>query len=134
MGLMTWLNGMNLTQYYNAFVENGFGEQLMAVTELNDDDLKQIGVKLMGHRKLLLREIRVLNEQQTTTPKLNVNIQNMDMLNVGTMHDSMTTPTAAEVEGMYVIGDEQQKETAGVQTPGDVEICYDDENDGSDKQ
>ena len=126
--LKQWLQKMGLVQYYTAFVENGFDKQLIAVTELNDSDLQQIGVLLMGHRKLILREIRLLTQEEQQSPK-KVNIDmNLDMLHVNHMqHNIVHTPTAADDEGMYVCNDddEEMNETAAGPTAGGIGIVYD---------
>ena len=50
-----WLDGLGLSQYVPAFIENEIDHSLL--TELADDDLKEIGVRALGHRKTLLRAI-----------------------------------------------------------------------------
>ena len=60
-----WLAEHGLEQYAEAFTENAIdGESLRT---LSDDDLKELGVKALGHRKKLLAAIALLSEEPTST-------------------------------------------------------------------
>ena len=60
-----WLAEHGLEQYAEAFTENAIdGETLRT---LSDDDLKELGVKALGHRKKLLAAIALLSEEPTST-------------------------------------------------------------------
>jgi hypothetical protein len=52
-----WLDGYGLPQYKPAFVQNAITWEL--VPELTDQDLRELGVSALGHRKQLLRAIKV---------------------------------------------------------------------------
>ena len=54
-----WLQGLGLGGYSQAFSEQGIEFDLLG--ELDDDDLKALGVAALGHRKRLLRSIAALN-------------------------------------------------------------------------
>lgn len=54
-----WLGELELDQYCKTFEENDLDLDL--ITDLSDDDLKEIGVVSMGHRKKLLRAIEALD-------------------------------------------------------------------------
>ena len=55
MDIATWLLALGLERYQQAFVENDIDGQLLH--QLTDDDLRQIGVVSLGHRKKLLAAI-----------------------------------------------------------------------------
>ncbi len=55
-----WLEGLELGEYAEAFVENGV--DLRALPHLSEDDLKELGV-LLGHRRILLAAIQSLQER-----------------------------------------------------------------------
>ena len=50
-----WLNGLGLGQYTANFAEHEIGPELLA--DLSDEDLREIGVTALGHRKLILKAI-----------------------------------------------------------------------------
>ncbi|GAB5439481.1 adenylate/guanylate cyclase domain-containing protein [Falsiruegeria mediterranea] len=50
-----WLESMNLGQYADAFEENYV--ELADLPELSEDDLKELGMAAMGHRKGLIRAV-----------------------------------------------------------------------------
>ena len=54
-----WLEGLDLGEYTDAFVENAIDLEVLA--DLNDVDLEKIGVRL-GHRKKLLKAITALGQ------------------------------------------------------------------------
>ena len=63
----TWLDGLGLGQYASAFSENALDRQILP--ELTDSDLKELGVKALGHRKVLLREISALPVPVSPSPQ-----------------------------------------------------------------
>ena len=60
MDVAEWLRGLGLEQYATAFRENEIGERVLP--SLTADDLKELGVNLIGHRRLLLDGIAALRE------------------------------------------------------------------------
>ena len=66
MDIFTWLRELGLNQYENTFRENEIDAKILL--RLTADDLKDMGVMLVGHRRKLLEAIAVLNE--TTTKRL----------------------------------------------------------------
>src|SRR5215469_18605410 len=50
-----WLRGLGLERYEQAFRENEI--DLRVLPELTADDLKELGVTAIGHRRLLLKAI-----------------------------------------------------------------------------
>ena len=56
--IRAWLDGLGLAGYADAFEENEINLDLAA--DLNDSDLKDLGVSTMGRRKILIRAIGAL--------------------------------------------------------------------------
>jgi hypothetical protein len=55
MDIGSWLRGLGLERYEQAFRENEI--DLRVLPELTADDLKELGVTAIGHRRLLLKAI-----------------------------------------------------------------------------
>jgi class 3 adenylate cyclase len=55
MDIGGWLRGLGLERYERAFRENEI--DLRVLPELTTDDLKELGVAAIGHRRLLLKAI-----------------------------------------------------------------------------
>src|SRR5689334_21273908 len=55
MDIGSWLRGLGLERYEQAFRDNEIG--LRVLPELTADDLKELGVAAIGHRRLLLKAI-----------------------------------------------------------------------------
>jgi class 3 adenylate cyclase len=60
-----WLEKLGLEQYAQRFAENDIDFDLL--TDLTDQDLKELGVASLGHRRRLLRAIAELNVPQKGT-------------------------------------------------------------------
>src|SRR5262249_50830208 len=58
MDIAAWLDGLGLGQYGQAFRDNEIDERVLA--SLTAEDLKDLGVKLVGHRRRLLDAIAAL--------------------------------------------------------------------------
>jgi hypothetical protein len=56
--IAAWLHGLGLQQYEQAFCDNAIDASVLA--ELTADDLKDLGVNLVGHRRKLLAAIAAL--------------------------------------------------------------------------
>ncbi|HEY3720149.1 MAG TPA: SAM domain-containing protein, partial [Roseiarcus sp.] len=65
MDIAGWLRGLDLGQHEAAFRENRIDVDVLA--ELDDDDLKQLGIPL-GDRKRLLKAIASLGSAETSKP------------------------------------------------------------------
>jgi class 3 adenylate cyclase len=62
-----WLETLGLVQYAQRFAENDI--TIAILPDLTDQDLKELGVASLGHRRQLLRAIAELgNAPATTTP------------------------------------------------------------------
>jgi hypothetical protein len=59
--IAAWLRQLGLERYEQAFRENDIASAVLP--ELTDQDLKDLGVSL-GHRRLLLKAIRALADDQ----------------------------------------------------------------------
>jgi hypothetical protein len=56
--IAAWLHGLGLQQYEQAFCDNAIDASVLP--ELTADDLKDLGVSLVGHRRKLLAAIAAL--------------------------------------------------------------------------
>jgi class 3 adenylate cyclase/predicted ATPase len=63
--LAEWLSRHDLGQYAQTFAENNI--EYSVLPDLTENDLKQLGVSSLGHRKKLLRAIEALTRQPTGT-------------------------------------------------------------------
>ena len=69
MNVEGWLNNLGLAQYAEAFAENDIDAEALAT--LTADDLKELGVASLGHRKKLLAaivDLSVGGERQPRVP------------------------------------------------------------------
>ena len=62
MNIAAWLHGLGLQQYEQAFHDNDIDATVLP--ELTADDLKDLGVDLVGHRRKLLGAIAALREPE----------------------------------------------------------------------
>jgi class 3 adenylate cyclase/predicted ATPase len=60
MDVAAWLQTLGLEQYQAAFREHAITENVLP--ELSDEDLKELGVLSIGHRRTLLKAIRLLSK------------------------------------------------------------------------
>ncbi len=51
-----WLHELKLLQYYKIFIENGY-DDVDCIKDMNDNDLKIIGINKMGHRKKIIKSL-----------------------------------------------------------------------------
>ena len=65
--IANWLQNLGLGQYAQRFAENDINFAILA--DLTDQDLQEIGVTSLGHRRQLLRAITELKGGETGTPK-----------------------------------------------------------------
>src|SRR6516164_6130250 len=66
MDIAAWLRGLGLERYEQAFRENEI--DLRVLPELTADDLKELGVAAIGHRRLLLKAIADLASEASGSP------------------------------------------------------------------
>jgi class 3 adenylate cyclase len=67
-----WLINLGLGEYVSNFTENDIDTRHL--TELTNDDLKDLGVSSLGHRKTILGAIRTLNEEGTIPDRDNARV------------------------------------------------------------
>jgi class 3 adenylate cyclase len=67
LNIATWLRGLGLAQYEPAFRENAIDSTVLR--NLNAEDLKDLGVVLVGHRRCLLDAIEALDAAAPAAPK-----------------------------------------------------------------
>jgi class 3 adenylate cyclase len=60
-----WLRGLGLEQYEPAFRDNGVDARVLP--KLTADDLKDLGIAMVGHRRILLDAIATLHEPTSPT-------------------------------------------------------------------
>jgi class 3 adenylate cyclase/predicted ATPase len=65
--IVEWLHGLGLQQYEQAFRENAIDDAVLP--ELTADDLKDLGVSLVGHRRKLLAAIAALRSESEPEPR-----------------------------------------------------------------
>src|ERR1700728_2352685 len=63
-----WLEKLGLGQYAPRFAENDINFAILS--DLTDQDLKELGVSSLGHRRQLLRAVAELNNVEKGAPKL----------------------------------------------------------------
>ena len=60
MDIAAWLRGLGLEQYAPVFRDNGIDMQVLP--KLTAEDLKDLGITMVGHRRILLEAIAALRE------------------------------------------------------------------------
>ena len=86
MDLGGWLRSLGLEKYEAAFRENEINERVLP--SLTAEDLKELGVTALGHRRILLNAIATLsNDTKVPTPAVAA----------APTRPSMLTPTAARL-------------------------------------
>ena len=55
MDVTEWLRSLGLERYASAFHDNGIDERVLP--ELTAEDLKDLGISMVGHRRMLLKAI-----------------------------------------------------------------------------
>ena len=63
-----WLKKLGLGQYAQQFADNDI--DFSVLMDLTDQDLKELGVGSLGHRRILQRAIADLSSVETPTPAL----------------------------------------------------------------
>jgi len=65
--IAAWLQGLGLEQYQQVFCDNAIDASVLR--ELTADDLKELGVSLVGHRRKLLAAIAALRSEVDDAPQ-----------------------------------------------------------------
>ena len=66
MDVVVWLRSLGLEEYEAAFRENKINERVLP--SLTAEDLKELGVAALGHRRMLLDAIAALRGDTNATP------------------------------------------------------------------
>ena len=66
MDVAVWLHGLGLQQYEQAFRDNAIDAVILP--ELTSEDLRDLGVNLVGHRRKLLAAIAALSSDNAANP------------------------------------------------------------------
>jgi hypothetical protein len=74
MELAAWLRGLNLSQYETVFEENSVTVDLLP--SLTAEDLKDLGITAVGHRRRLLDAIAALRTDVAPAAATHVDVQN----------------------------------------------------------
>jgi len=61
MNIETWLNAVGLEQYTDAFLENDIDDEVLLT--LTAEDLRDLGIKSVGHRRKILNAIEALTNE-----------------------------------------------------------------------
>ena len=75
MDISTWLHGLGMQQYAQAFRDNAIDAEVLL--ELTTDDLKDLGVNLVGHRRKLLAAIAILRSEVPVSGVASASIEPM---------------------------------------------------------
>jgi hypothetical protein len=67
MDIATWLRGLSLEQYEPAFRDNEIDWEVLP--KLTSEDLREIGVVAIGHRRRLLDAIAALASEPPAAPE-----------------------------------------------------------------
>jgi class 3 adenylate cyclase len=70
MDVAEWLRRLDMAQYIGAFADNAVDEAVLP--SLTAEDLKDIGVGLVGHRRKLLDAIAALSDRTASPPRKTV--------------------------------------------------------------
>ena len=79
MDIADWLRGLGLEKYASAFDENAINWAVLP--KLTADDLKDIGVTAVGHRRMLLEAIAALGAF-VATPTVTAAVSFLPTLNL----------------------------------------------------
>ncbi len=95
------LTDLGLSQYYNVFVEQGFDDQVSSLSEITENDLKEMGIKKIGHRRAIMKQVRLMKITVDADKASNNNMEgpqitagngagdnNIDIANVNNESDS----------------------------------------------
>src|SRR5262245_203347 len=67
MDVAAWLRGLGLSHYEQAFRDHAIRAEVLP--SLTADDLKELGVRAVGDRRLLLDSIAALRRETSAQPK-----------------------------------------------------------------
>lgn len=103
-----WLERIGLGVYADAFVENAIDRSLLP--ELTNEDLKDLGVALVGHRRRILKEIADIDaapvaapqrEAATSAERRQVSVLFCDLVGSTALSTQLDAEDIREVQRMY---------------------------------
>ena len=105
MDVAAWLEGLGLRQYVRAFAENGVDADVLP--RLTVEDLREIGVVAVGHRRKLVDAIAALQaraaasaRRHASTPAASVPASNGNMASTPSPISFSTSPPCAATASM----------------------------------
>ena len=80
MDISAWLRGLDLERYEQAFRENAINEAILP--KLTAEDLRDLGVTAVGHRRILLDAIAALRAEtfRETTERSLAQLSQLDLV------------------------------------------------------
>ena len=112
MDIADWLKGLGLAQYATAFRENDITEALLP--DLTAEDLKDLGVATVGHRRTILKAIASLRSPLPAPP-----VPGLDRLDpgiagrLGAALRSLSASSGADREAVPAMPDRPRSAPAG---------------------
>ncbi|GFS69006.1 sterile alpha motif domain-containing protein 5 [Nephila pilipes] len=95
-----WLKYLDLEQYYESFVDNGY-DDLEMCKQIGEPDLDAIGVQTPKHRQLIRQAVRTLLEKGGTS--VYISLEECGRLGRdGPGGDRVTHPPSAQVRGIFL--------------------------------
>eukprot|EP01083_Nonionella_stella_P037737 102862_1 len=94
--LQAWLNEIALGQYYNVFIQHGYGQQISGLSDLTDERLKAMGISMIAHRRTILKHIKSSNNSQSNAshaPQSNNVNQSSNVTQAQPMSATQVPPT-----------------------------------------
>eukprot|EP00483_Globobulimina_turgida_P008523 UN08540 len=125
--LSMWLNSIGLMEYFDLFIEQGFGEQMLTLSTLTDADLIKLGITKLAHRKRILIQIQnnqnvIYNVNNVNQPQFEQNEdeendemyendENDENMNIGPgIQQNMVTPTGEDQNDGTPMEEEEEYE------------------------
>ena len=95
--ITNWLRGLGLEQYASAFEDNAIDAGVLP--ELTADDLKDLGVNLVGHRRKLLAAIAALRDQASPAETRSASAPSLPLIPNDPGPKSMTPAERRQLDG-----------------------------------
>merc|ERR1712176_1571854 len=99
-----WLNGIGMGQYLQLFIDEGFGDELPqseALQCLTDQQLKEMGIKKLAHRNLILSNVNKMGHdlEKGMDAKLSLNegLAN-NVVTIGDAHSDLDFESDEELD------------------------------------
>eukprot|EP01084_Bolivina_argentea_P161340 280879_1 len=87
--LKTWLNNINLGIYFDAFKKHGFADQIGYIQEITEQDLIDIGVDKVGHRRAILTHAKLLKQNSNVNGNMIVETEQKQNIEDGQIETEM---------------------------------------------